>query len=193
MKMLITLLIAGVFTGNIITTNLLGLEALEKGKEKSLLSQLKSGLIITSLLFVTVLITYPIGKWVISPLDIGFLTALVFLLVVCGILFGVYFAAEKYLPKISKFLKENCDIVAFVPIAFAVSLMSMAEEAVTAYHIALLYAVICGVGYTFVSLILFTVNERLKTAELPASVKGLPTTLIMLSLLSLAFGGFAGI
>lgn len=193
MKLMIILLITGIFGGNLITTNLLGIEALQKAKDKNLLSQLKSGLIITALIFVTSAVTYPLGRWVMSPLGLGFLTALVFMIIVCVLFFGVSFTTDRYLPKVSTFLKENCDFAAFLPIAFAVSLLNMASDVVTSYPIALLYSVMCGIGYTFVSVILFAVNDRMKTTELPSAVKGLPITLIILSLISLAFGGFAGI
>ena len=193
MKILITLLISGVFTSNLITFNLLGIEALKNGKQKSLMSLLKSGLIITALLLLTTAVTYPLGRWVITPLDIGYLAPLVFVLILFGLFFGAFFAADRFLPKISTFLKENCDTEAFLPVALAVSLMNFASDVVTGYPTAIFYSVICGVGYTLVSLILYTVNDRLKTTELPEAVKGLPITLIILSLISLAFGGFAGI
>lgn len=192
MKTVITLLIAGIFTGNLVTAHLLGIEGAKKEK-KSLLAVLKSGAMITVLLTLFTTATYPLEKWVIEPLKLGYLSALVFTLVIFGLLFGLIFAAEKLLPKLSAFLKENCDMAAFVPVALAICLMNFTEETITSYGVAVLYSAISGIGYTVVALILFAVNERLKIAELPESVKGLPVTLIILSIISLAFGGFAGI
>ena len=192
MKTLITLLLAGVFTGNLITSNLLGIEGMEKNN-KSMLSLLKSGTIITVLLLVSSAVTYPIGAYVMAPLKLGFLSSLFFTLIIFGILFGAFLLSEKFLPCLSAFLKENCETEALVPMVLAVCLMNIGSEIATNYLLVLLLAVISGIGYTLVSLILFAVNERLQTAELPNAVKGLPITLIILSLISLAFGGFAGI
>lgn len=192
MKTVITLLIAGIFTSNLVTAHLLGIEGAGKEK-KSLLAVFKSGAVITVLLTLFTTATYPLEKWVIEPLKIGYLSDLVFTLVIFGLLFILLFAAEKLLPKLSAFLKENCDMAAFVPVAMAVCLMNFSEKIITSYGIAVLYSVISGIGYMAVSLILFAANERIKTAELPEAVKGLPVTLIILSLISLAFGGFAGI
>ncbi len=190
---IITLLMAGIFTGNLITSSLLGIENLQNKREKSLCSLLKSDLVIAALLLVFTAATYPLGKFVIAPLELGFISALIFTLIIIGVLFGVYVAADKFLPKLSTFLKENCDTAALLPLLLAVCLMNLQTETVTDFMTALLYAFICSVGYAVVSVIFFTVNDRLKTAELPEAVKGLPITLIILSLISLAFGGFAGI
>ena len=190
---IITLLMAGIFIGNLITSSLLGIENLQNKREKSLCSLLKSDLVIAALLLAFTAVTYPLGKFVIAPLELGFLSALIFTLIILGALFGIYVAADKFLPRLSGFLKENCDTAALLPLLLAVCLMNLQTETILNLGTALLYTLICSVGYAVVSVIFFTVNDRLKTAELPETVKGLPITLIILSLISLAFGGFAGI
>ena len=189
MKTLITLLVAGIFTSNLITSNLLGAEVLEKGRDKTLLDVLKRGLVTVALLVGFTAVTYPLGKWVIEPLGLGFLSALIYILIILGSLFGICLATDKFIPC----LKNYLDAEAVLPVVLAVCLLNMSSELVTSYGIALLYALICSAGYILVSVIVFAVCERLSTAELPSAVKGLPIILIILSLISLAFGGFAGI
>ena len=189
MKTLITVLVAGIFTSNLITYNLLGVEVLEKGRDKTLLDHLKRGLVTAVLLVGFTAVSYPLGKWVIEPLGLGFLSSLIYIIIILGALFGITLAAEKFIPCLGKYL----DAEALLPVILAVCLLNMSSELVTNYGIALLYALICSAGYILVSVIAFAVCERLSTAELPSAVKGLPIILIILSLISLAFGGFAGI
>lgn len=189
MKTLITLLIAGIFTSNLVTSNLLGIEEIEKGRDKTLLDVFKRGLVIALLLVGFTAATYPIGKWVIEPLGIGYLSALIYILIILGAFFGIFLATEKFIPCIKKYF----DAEALLPVILAVCLLNMSSEHVTSYGTALLYAAICAAGYIVVSATVFAVCDRLKTAEIPAAVKGLPIILVILSLISLAFGGFAGI
>ncbi len=193
MKIFITLLFAGIFTNNIITANLLGINSLHYSKSKGLSTLLKSGGILTTLLLASTAVTYPVLKWVLSPLNLGYLSPLVCIILVSGLLFAVYFLSEKFLPKLYSFLQTYFKPKTALPIILGLCLLNMGNEIITSYPVALLYSVITGLGFTVTSVIFASLYKRLQQAELPDAVKGLPLTLIIAALISLAFGGFAGI
>ena len=102
MKTLITLLVAGIFTSNLITYNLLGVEGIEKGRDKTLLDLLKRGLVTAALLVGFTAVSYPLGKWVIEPLGLGFLSSLIYILILSkqtAKITGRSASASRYLPR----------------------------------------------------------------------------------------------
>lgn len=193
MKILIPLLVSGIFTSNLITSNLLGIDALEDGKKTNLLSVLKGGLILTLLLFASTAALVPLNIYVVTPLNIEYLSPLICVIVICAMVYTVNLISKRFIPKLYEFFGANIGAQTLCAVALGLCLISVKNELITSYPVALLYSAICGVGFTLVSIIFFTLNERLKLAELPASVRGLPITLFIASLISLAFGGLAGI
>jgi electron transport complex protein RnfA len=72
-------------------------------------------------------------------------------------------------------------------------LLNTGNEIITSYPLALLYSVITGLGFTLTTVIFISIHRRLAESDIPEVLRGLPMTLIIAALISLAFGGFAGI
>lgn len=193
MKILMTLIFAGIFTNNIITANLLGVDYLHYNKKKGYSTLLKSCAVLTAFLFVSAAATYPVLKWVLTPLKLSYLSPLVCIILICTIIFAVYFLSNKCLPKLYSFLKTHFKPKTNLPLILGLCLLSVGNETIIGYPFALLYSVITGIGFTATTVIFSSIYKRLATAELPETIKGLPLTLIIAALISLAFGGFAGI
>lgn len=193
MKLFITLLISGIFTNNIITNSLLGVDELEKSKTKTTLELIKDCGVLTALLLVCTAVTYPILKWVLAPLKAEYLSALVCVIIICGIIFGLFEFTRRFLPEIYKIVKQNSNMLVCSPIVLGLCLMNVGNELISSYPLALLYAVVSGIGFTAVSFVFMFISQRIYETNLPQSVKGLPITLIIAALISLAFGGFSGI
>lgn len=192
MSSLVTLFIAAVFTDNIITAKLLGVDELYE-KDRSLISLLKKCGVLTALLVLSSAATYPVQEWLLNPLGAGYLSAFAFALIICGILFALYLISKRFSPKLFEFLKENSRVLVCSSVVLGLCLSVSQNDIVTNYWTSLFYSFASGVGFTLVSLIFFAVRERLNETDLPECVNGLPITLLIASLLSLAFSGFAGI
>lgn len=193
MKILMTLIFAGIFTNNIITANLLGIDSLHYSKKESFSSALKNCALLTALLFVSSAVTYPVFKWVLAPLKLGYLSALVYVILISLILFAVRFLSGKFLPKLYSFLNTFLKTKTGLPIVFGLCLLNTGNEIITSYPLALLYSVITGLGFTLTTVIFISVHRRLAESDITQIISGLPMTLIIAALISLAFGGFAGI
>ncbi|MBO5852668.1 MAG: hypothetical protein J6Q74_02530 [Clostridia bacterium] len=193
MRMIITLFVTGVFTSNLVTYNLLGIDSLHSDNKTSLSSVLKNGFVVTVVLLLSTTICQPLNNLVLSPLKLGYLAPLTFVLVIFGILLLLRVLSSKFLPKAFMFLKENIKVESVALIALGLCLIAFEYEVARGYAMSLLYSVICGVGYTVVSLMFFAINKRLAEVKLPEAVKGLPITLLIAALISLAFGGLAGL
>ncbi len=193
MKILMTLLFAGIFTNNIITANLLGIDSLHYSKKKYFSSVLKNCALLTALLFISAAVTYPVFKWVLAPLKLGYLYALVCVILISLILFAVYFLSGKFSPKLYSLLKTFFKTQTCLPIVFGLCLLNTGNEIIISYPLALLYSVITGLGFSLTTVIFISIHRRLAESDIPEVIRGLPMTLIIAAIISLAFGGFAGI
>ncbi len=192
MSAVITLLAAAILTDNIVLSKLLGVtEAADE--QAGLLPLLKKCGLLTALMLITTAAFYPLDRFVLSPLEIEYLSALAAIIIICGILALVFTLSKKLLPAVYGFISQNSALLYCSAAVLGVCLSSVTYDNVTSYPLALLYAVGAGLGFTLVSVIFYAINYRMAAVELPDTVKGLPITLIIAALLSVAFGGFAGI
>lgn len=192
MSAVITLLAAAILTDNIVLSKLLGVTEATT-EQAGLFPLLKKCGLLTALMLVTTAAFYPLDRFVLSPLGIEYLSALVAIIIICGILALIFILSKRFLPAVYGFISRNSALLYCSAAVLGVCLSSVTYDKITNYPLALLYAVGAGLGLTLVSIIFYGINYRMATADLPDTVKGLPISLIIAALLSLAFGGFAGI
>jgi electron transport complex protein RnfA len=144
--------------------------------------------------FVTVLatvVTWPMYKFVLVPLHLEFLQILTFILVIASLVQLVEFYLKKSAPALYgsmgvylALITTNCAILA-VTFDVITKGYSFAQ--------ALVYAVGVAAGFLMSLVLLAGIRERIKTAPIPSFLKGTPILFIAAALLSMAFGGFAGL
>ena len=189
MNTFLTILTAGILTDNILLSKLLGFELLNN--DISPLAITKRSGTITAFLILSTAITYPLINWVLSPLEVGYLSTLCSIIVICGIIFSFFKLSRKLCTPFLHFLESNHKLLTCSTALLGVCLLNFENEYVTGYFSALLYSLSVGIGFLLVSIIMSAIHERLKTSDLPNCLQGLPITLLTASLLSLAFSGLA--
>jgi len=144
--------------------------------------------------FVTVLasaVTWPLYHFVLAPLELGFLQILVFILVIAALVQLVEFFLKKNVPSLYAamgiylpLITTNCAILA---VTF--------DNITKGYDLAesIVYSVGASVGFTLSLVLLAGIRDRMKTANLPAFIKGTPSLFVATSLLAVAFMGFSGL
>lgn len=147
-----------------------------------------------AVMFVTVLataVTYPLYKFVLVPFNLEFLQILTFILVIASLVQLVEFYLKKSAPALYSsmgvylaLITTNCAILA---VTFDVILKGYD------FVQSLTYAVGVAAGFIISLLLLAGIRERIKIAPVPAFLKGTPILFIAAGLLSMAFGGFAGL
>lgn len=147
-----------------------------------------------AVMFVTVLataVTFPLYKYVLLPLNLQFLQILTFILVIASLVQLVEFYLKKSAPALYSsmgvylaLITTNCAILA-VTFDTIVKGYTFTE--------AIVYAIGVAVGFLLSMLLLAGIRERIKIAPIPSFLKGTPILFIAAGLLSMAFGGFAGL
>jgi len=147
-----------------------------------------------AVMFVTVLataVTWPLYKYVLVSFHLEFLQILTFILVVASLVQLVEFYLKKSAPALYSsmgvylaLITTNCAILA---VTFDVILKGYS------FVESLVYAVGVAAGFMMALVLLAGIRERIKVAPIPSFLKGTPILFIAAALLSMAFGGFAGL
>jgi len=147
-----------------------------------------------AVLFVTLLataVTYPVYRYVLSPLHLEFLQTLLFILVIASLVQLVEFYLKKAAPALYAsmgvylaLITTNCAILA-VTLDVIVEGYSFVE--------ALVYASGSALGFMLSLVLLAGLRSRVDVAPVPKILKGSPILFITAALLSMAFSGFASL
>ena len=158
------------------------------------------GMAVTFVMALASLFTYIVYTWVLVPLNLSYLSTISFILIIASLVQVVemflkksapalYGALGIYLPLIT----TNCAVlgVCILNIGGPTTVAGMTIE----YN--LIYSVLNGVfgalGFLLAIVLMAGVRERLETADIPAPLRGFPSSLIIAGLMSIAFMGFKGL
>lgn len=147
-----------------------------------------------AVLFVTALATaatWPLYMFVLVPLHLEFLQILTFILVIASLVQLVEFYLKKAAPALYSsmgvylaLITTNCAILA-VTFDVITKGYSLVES--------LTFAVGVASGFALALILLAGIRERIRIAPIPSFLKGTPILFVTAALLSMAFGGFAGL
>ncbi len=144
--------------------------------------------------FVTVLataVTWPLFKFVLVPFHLEFLQILTFILVIASLVQLVEFYLKKSAPALYSSMGVYLALITTNCAILAVTFDSISND--YTFIQSLVYAVGVAVGFMLSMLLLAGIRERIKIAKIPAFLKGTPILFMSAALLSMAFGGFAGL
>lgn len=147
-----------------------------------------------AVMFVTVLataVTYPLYKYVLLPLNLQFLQILTFILVIASLVQLVEFYLKKSAPALYSSMGVYLALITTNCAILAVTFDTIAKG--YTFSEAIVYAIGVAVGFVLSMLLLAGIRERIKIAPIPSFLKGTPILFIAAGLLSMAFGGFAGL
>lgn len=136
-------------------------------------------------------VTYAVNRFILVPLEIGYLRTIAFILIIAAMVQLVELALAKFLPALYDALgiylpliTTNCAVLGSALLAVQKE-YNFIESVVFGFSVAL--------GFMLVLVIFSTIRERIEMANIPKAFRGLPLTLVAASLVSLAFMGFSGL
>ena len=160
------------------------------GVSNKLSSAFPMGLATTFVMVLTAIVTWLIYHLVLVPYHVEYLEYVSFILVVASLVQFV----EMVIKKVSQPLYRALGI--FLPlITTNCAILGLALFIVLkdySFVESIFFGVGAGAGFTLAISIMAGIREELELADVPASFRGAPITLIVAGLLALAFMGFAG-
>ena len=136
-------------------------------------------------------VTYPLYRFVLEPFGLTFLQTLTFILVIASLVQLVEFYLKKSAPALYSSMGVYLALITTNCAILAVTLNCISKQ--YSFVESIVYAVGSACGFLMALVLMSGIRERIKIAPIPAFLKGTPILFVAASLLSLAFGGFAGL
>jgi len=193
----ITIIISTVFINNFILARFLGLCSFI-GVSKNTGPSVSMGVAVTFVTTMASLITWLIYNFILLPYDLAYLRTISFILVIASFVQFTEIVIQKKAPGLYKIFGIYLPLITVNCAVFGVAVLNtdvffLNGRAVPGSFLkALVQGFGAGAGYTLAMLIMSGIRERLEFAEVPESLKDVPITFVIASLMSLAFLGFSG-
>ncbi len=186
----ISLIIGCILVNNFVLTRILGICPFLGVSKKTSTATGMGGAVI-AVMSLAGLLTSCIHHWLLVPFGVTYLSTIVFILVIAGIVQIVeillmkfskplYSALGIYLPLIT----TNCAVLG--------AAIMCTQENFTPLR-SMVFCAASAAGFALALLLFSSIRERLELARPPQSLQGLPLTLITAGLLAMAFMGFSGL
>ncbi|OHD17361.1 MAG: NADH:ubiquinone reductase (Na(+)-transporting) subunit E [Spirochaetes bacterium GWD1_61_31] len=185
----VILFFASIFTSNILLSNFLGTCSFIS-ISKDWKSSFGLGMAVTFVLTITAAISWLVLTYVVIPLDIEYLSFIIFIIVVAAVVQilemiidraspALYMSLGIFLPLIT----VNCAILG------AILFMQIRQ-----YNFiqTVFFATGSGIGWWLAILLLAAIRERIEKNPVPAGLKGAGITMITIGFMAMAFIGFSG-
>lgn len=163
------------------------------------------GVAVTVVMFLATLVTYPIYKFIMTPLRINFLWIIFFIFIIAALVQmleaiirkispSLYNTMGVYLPLIT----TNCAVLGVTQLFNGVTDLGEIVKGVASgvelnLGWAVLYALFAGVGFTLVMVIMSGMREKLNCCKVSKSLAGFPVSMIAAAFICMAFMIFAQI
>ncbi|MFR7855601.1 MAG: electron transport complex protein RnfA [Acutalibacteraceae bacterium] len=192
MTKIITIVLAGILTENMVLSKFFGICPF-LGVSKKTSTAVSMGLAVMLVMVMATAATYPMYAYLLEPNGLGYLQTIVFILIIAALVQLVEIVLKKYIPPLYKALGIYLPLITTNCAVLGITMLNFTNERITNYGEALLNAFSSGLGFLLAMFIFAGVRTRLETSNIPESLKGLPITLISAAIVSLSFLGFSGL
>ena len=149
-----------------------------------------SGAVIFVMLMATA-VTWPIYSFILEPNGLAYLQTIVFILVIAALVQLVEFILKKYMKSLYQALGVYLPLITTNCAVLGVTLLNL--ESGYNFMESMVNALGTGLGF-MVAMVLFAgVRGKMESCDFPESFKGIPSTLIAASIVSMSFMGFADV
>lgn len=161
------------------------------GVSKKLSSAVGMSIAVTFVMLMATAVTWPIQKFLLDPNELGYLQTIVFILIIAALVQLVEILLKRFIPPLHKALGIYLPLITTNCAVLGVTIMNIDNH--YNYVQSLCNTLGAGLGFLIAMVMFAGVRERLETADIPEGLKGIPSTLIAASLVSLSFLGFQGL
>lgn len=200
---LINLFVKSVFVDNMVFSFFLGMCSF-LAVSKNVKTATGLGIAVVFVIGITLPINYLLNTYILSPgalawlgqeyagIDLSFLSLIVFIAVVASIVQIVEMVVEKYSPSLYASLGIFLPLIAVNCAVLGASLF-MQERAYASLGEATVYGLGSGFGWMLAIVTLAAIREKMAYSNVPAPLKGLGISFIVVGLMGIAFMSFMGI
>lgn len=200
MEHIISLFFRSIFVDNMIFAFFLGMCSF-LAVSKNVKTSFGLGMAVTFVLFVTVPVDYFLQTKILDPLELSYLSFIIFIAVIAGITQLVEMLVEKYSPSLYSSLgiflpliAVNCAIMGgSMFMQQRINLDPSNTQYIGNIFDAIAYAVGSGLGWTLAIVLMGAIREKLEYSDVPKPLQGLGITFITVGLMAIAMMCFSGL
>lgn len=193
----VAIMISMVFINNFILSKFLGLCSFI-GVSKEIKPAVSMGFAVTFVTTMSSIITWLIYRFLLIPFGITYLRTISFILVIASFVQFVEMVVRKTSPGLYKvfgiylpLITVNCAVLG-VAVLNSEAFFPNNASIPGGFIMSLAQGFFAGIGYLLAMLLMSGIRERLELIDTPKSLKDVPISFIIASLMSLAFMGFNG-
>ncbi len=183
------IIMAAVLGNNFVLVKFLGICPF-LGVSKKLDSAMGMSIAVVFVMVMSTAATWPIQNLLLEPNGIGYMQTIVFILVIAALVQLVEIAMKKFVPALHRGLGVYLPLITTNCAVLGVCVLNIDEG--YGFAQSLLNSFGAGVGFLIAMFLFAGVRGRIESNDYPESFKGIASTLIAASILSLSFMGFAG-
>ena len=190
LKELLVILLSAVLVNNYVLNRFLGICPF-LGVSKKMDQASGMGVAVTVVMLIATAATWPIQKFILDPLGLGYMQTIVFIVIIASLVQMVEVLLKKFIPSLHKglgvylpLITTNCAVL-----GVAISNIDSGYDFVKS----MVNSLGAGLGFLLAMVLFSGVRSKIEESEVPKPFKGVAITLIAASFISLAFMGFAGI
>lgn len=197
MENLSSLFVKSIFVDNMIFAYFLGMCSF-LAVSKNVKTAFGLGVAVTFVQVMTLPVNYLLENYVLKPnvlidgVDLSFLSFIVFIAVIAGIVQLVEMVVEKFSPALYASLGIFLPLIA-VNCAIMGGSLFMQQRNFTSISEASVFAMGSGLGFLVAIVGLAAIREKMAYSHVPAPLKGLGITFIVVGLMAMAFMCFSGL
>jgi len=191
---LFTMAISAILIQNFVLSRFLGL-CPYLGVSKKMDSAFGMGMAVIFVMTMASAFCYLIYQYLLVPFQLEYLQTLAFILTIAALVQFVEMVIKKNSPALYKSLGVYLPLITANCAVLGVAILNitpLADGSRYSFIWAVLNGLFSGIGFTFVLLVMAGIRERLEMVELPKSMRGMPSGLILAGTMALAFYGFMG-
>ncbi len=189
-KMLLYILLMGIFVNNYVLQRFLGICPF-LGVSKKINQAVGMGVAVIFVMLCATAVTWPIQKFVLDPAKLGYLQTIVFILVIAALVQFVEIVLKKFIPALHKSLGVYLPLITTNCAVLGVAINNITDG--YDFVESMFSSLGVGIGFLLAMVIFSGVRSRIENCPAPKAMQGLPITLIAASIVSLAFFGFSGV
>ncbi len=160
------------------------------GVSKKTDTALGMGFAVTFIMTISSLVTWLVYRFVLLPLNLGYLRTIAFILIIAALVQFVEMALKKLIPTLYSALGIYLPLITTNCAVLGIALTNITEEYSLLFSV--LNGLFCALGFTLAIWMFSCVRERIEYCDVPKAFQGFPIALITAALLSFGFMGFSG-
>lgn len=182
--------IISAFVNNVVLGQLFGVNAVIRGSDR-ISYALRLSLSVIVVTFLSSVITWPVGEYLLNRFGLSYLQPIVFLLIEAILIALLVALIRAKFPKRRQVYGQILPLILINSAVLGILLMNV--QVGYSFLRSAVNSVCGGLGFALAVVLLAGVRERIRFNDVPKPFEGVPILLVVCGLMAIAFYGFTGL